>query len=91
MFCKPAALLVTHEFAVEKCRNRQAQGTVEQKLPRRADQQVTTAHNLGDLHRCVVHHAGQLIGRQIIGPPDDKIAKIFPRDKFLPSATAIGE
>ena len=53
-FCKPLALVVQHQFTVKKLWHRQAQGTVDQYLPRRADEQVRTAHDLGNLHGGVI-------------------------------------
>lgn len=52
---------------------RRAEGGVEAQLPRRTAEQVVAAHYLGDLHREVVDHHRELIGRHVVGPPYDEI------------------
>lgn len=77
---QPFTVLVPHQLAMKKSRRRPAKRPVQQKLARRAHQQVFTPYHLGDLHRRIVHHTGQLIRRHIIMPPDHKIAKILARN-----------
>src|SRR5947209_8315017 len=54
----------------------QAQSAVNQQLPRRGLQQVSSAHHLGYFHCAVVYDHRQLISRNIISAPDDKIPEV---------------
>ena len=76
---------------MKKIRRRQTKRTIKQNLPRGADEQIRAAHDFGNFHRRVVHDAGELISRHIVVPPDDKIAKIFSGDEFLPAKISIRE
>ncbi len=51
-------------------------------LARRVPQQVGPAHDVGDALKGIVHHHRQLIGKQPVGPLDDKIAH-FARQILL--------
>ena len=88
---QPPAFFVPHQRTVEKCRWRQAERAVKQDLPRRADQQISPAHNLGDAHRRVIHHTGQLIRRDFIATPQDKISKILSGRELLLSIISVHE
>ena len=90
-FGQPLAALVAHQFAVEKIWRRQIQGAIQQNLARGADEQIRSAHHLGDLHRRVVHGARKLIRRHVVVPPHNEIAKIFSSDKLLPAAISVRE
>jgi len=68
---------------------RRFQGAIEQQLPRGGDQQVRAPHHFGDSHGGVIHHHRQLIGGQIIVPPNHKIAEILPGLEFLTSEKAV--
>ena len=67
----------------------QAQSAVNQQLPRRRLQQVSSAHHLGNLHRVIVHYDGELISRNIISSPDHKIPKVAACNILLPSEMLI--
>ena len=68
---------------MKKFWRRQPERAINQNLPRRADQQIRAAHDFGDPHRRIVHDARELICRNIVVPPDHKIAKILSGDKSL--------
>ena len=74
---------------MEERRRRHAQGPVEQQLPGGGPQEIGAAHDLGDPHRGVIDHTGQLIGRDVILPPDHKVAKINARREPLPTAITV--
>src|SRR5277367_1206557 len=76
---------------MQKLWQSQSESAIEQELPGGGKQQVFAAHDLGDLHRRVVHHHGQLISRNAIVPPHDKIAKVPSSDKTLRAEMAVGE
>ncbi len=60
-----------------------AQRAVEQNLPRGGFEQIFSTHNFSDFHCRVVGHAGKLVTRNAIAPPDNKVAKIHARHKAL--------
>ena len=51
----------------------QAQGTLQQDLARGVVGQVFAAHHIGDALVGVVHHHGELVGPEPIGPAQDEI------------------
>ena len=72
-----------------KERRRKPERTVEQQLPGSGLEQVFAANDFCDLHRGIVGHYRQVISRNIIVPPDDKIAEIGSSSELLRAATAI--
>src|SRR5438552_18828473 len=71
---------IQNQWTMIKPRRLKIKGAIEQRLPICRKQQVFTAHNLSDLHGGVIDHDSELIGRHVIPPPDEKIAKILARD-----------
>ena len=70
-----------------KIRRRPLQRAIEEQLPKSGVEQIRAAHHLGDLHDGIVDDHGQLVGRHVVFPPDDKIAKLNPGDgPLLPGA-----
>ena len=88
---QPHAGFIAPEWTMKKCRWRQAQRAVKQKLTRRADEQISAAHDLGDLHRRIVHHTRQLIRRHVVVPPYDEIAEILAGYELLRAEIAVHE
>ena len=82
---------VPHQFAMEIFWNGILQCADQKKLPSRGLQQIRSAHHFGDPHRRVIDHDCQLIGRNIIPAPHQKIAEVTSRDITLPTLTQIGE
>ncbi len=80
---QPHPCLISYQIAVIKIRHRQPQRPKQQNLPRRGLQQIRPAHNFRNFHRRIIHHNRQLIGRNIIPPPNNKISKIAPCDQPL--------
>ncbi len=72
-------------------RRRNAERLREQELARGGAQQVASAHHLGDAHRIVVGDDGELIGGNVITPPDDEVAEIIARCEVLLAEMQIAE
>jgi hypothetical protein len=64
---------------------------IEQQLPRGRGQKIRASHDFRDPHRGVVHRDRQLIGREIVLPPDDKIAEIGSGKKGLRTMMGVDE
>lgn len=73
---QPQALFIAHQIAVIELRNGKSQGAVQQNLTRRRPQQISPAHDFCDLHGQIIHHHRQLISRNVIPSPYQKIAEI---------------
>ena len=73
---EPSPGFIRQQFAMKKGGGAQVQRPVKQPLPRRAYEQIRSPHDLGNAHRRIIRDAGQLIRRDIVRPPDHKIAKI---------------
>jgi hypothetical protein len=86
-----SARFIAQQGTMKKCRWFQIQRPVKQDLPRRAHQQVFTAYHLGDLHGRVVEYTGELIRRNVVMPPDDKITKMPAGDELLWPKIPVGE
>ena len=56
---------------------------IQQDLPRGAHEQIRPTHDFRDLHLRIIHHARELISRNVIIAPDHEVAEIFARDKSL--------
>ncbi len=82
-FGQPPPALIAQQFTVKELGRRQPERAIKQELPRRAREQIRAANDFRDSHRRIIHHASQLISRNIIMPPHDKIPKILPGHKFL--------
>ena len=82
-FGQPAAGVIDQQFTVIKGRWRQSQRAIKQQLSCGAYEQIRAPHHLGNAHGRVIRHASELIGRDIIRPPDHKIAKIPPGHETL--------
>ena len=54
---------------------RQLERAIEKQLTKSGAKQVRAAHDFGDLHGGVIDHNGELVGRNVVLPPDDKVAK----------------
>jgi hypothetical protein len=57
---------------------RPLQRAIEEQLPESGAEQVCAAHHFGDLHDGIVDHHGELVGRHVVFPPNDEIAKLNP-------------
>ena len=90
-FGQPPALFVQHQFTMKKFRRCQTKRAIKQNLPRRAHEQIRTAHGFGNLHRRIIHDARELIRRNVVMPPNDKIAKIFSGGEFLFATISVRE
>src|SRR5256885_10353744 len=78
--CQPHTFFVSHQVAMRPRWDRESERLIGQDLPRRAFQQVASADDLRDLHRVVINYTRQLISRNIVAPPDQKIREVFSAD-----------
>src|SRR5262245_51674110 len=68
-----------------------AQSAIEEQLTRGGFQQILSANNLGDAHCGVVNHHRELVSRNFVVTPNNKIAKILSCDELLRAIIAILE
>ena len=64
-------------------------GALQQDLARRVVGQVFAAHDVGDALRGVVHHHGQLVGPQAVGPAQHEVTHGLGHVLLLRSQTAV--
>ena len=76
---------------MKKLRRAQAKRTAEQNLPRGADEQIRTAYDFADLHGCIVNDTDELVGGNIVRPPDHEIAEVLSGDERLRAKIVVGE
>ena len=69
----------------------ETQRAVKEQLAGRRSEEIRTADDFGDLHGGVIHHNGELIGRDVVVPPDNEISEIIPGNKPLRAEMAIRE
>ena len=80
---QPDSHLVAYQVTVIEVGKGKPQGTIKKNLAGRRLQQIRTAHNFSNSHRCVIDHNGQLVSRHIIPPPNNKISKVPASDHPL--------
>lgn len=68
-----------------------AERPIQKELAKGAGDEVTTAHDFRDLHRTIIHRTRELIARQIVAPPHEKISEIHARDRRLSRTRAIAK
>ena len=90
-FSEADAGVIEHQRAVIKRRWLEFEGAVEEKLAGGGKQEVSAADDLGDLHGGIVRYHGELVGGNIIGPPDDKVAEVLAGDELLRAEMAVGK
>jgi len=88
---QPCSSGVANQFAVKIFRGRILQRAHQQELPRRRLQQIRAPHDFRDSHRRVVNHNRELVSRNIVAAPDEKISEIeiLSRDVALPAKIQI--
>ena len=62
---------------MEECWRGAVESPVKEQLAGRGLEQVFAPDHLGDVHGGVIYYDRELIGRQVIVPPDDEISKIY--------------
>ncbi len=90
-FGEADAGVVEHQRAMIERGQREAEGAIEKKLPGGREQEVSAANDFGDLHGGIVCNHGELIGGNIVRPPDNEIAKVFAGGELLRTKMAVGE
>ena len=70
---EPLAVGSHHQRDVGEARRGEAQRPVQQELAGGRGEQVVAAEHVGHLHGGVVHHHGELVGRDPIGPGDHEV------------------
>ena len=58
--------VVAHEGAMMEGRGSEPERAIEQELAGSGKEQVRAAHDLGDLHRGIIHHHGELVGSDAV-------------------------
>jgi hypothetical protein len=79
------ALLVGKELGVEVCRRWKVEGVLEKDLAGGGFEEIAAADYFGDLHCCVVDHAGELVAgktgivRMVAKgfSPNEEVAEVF--------------
>ena len=59
----------------------QGKRTVEQKLAGSGEQQISAANDFADLHGGIIDNNGELIRRNIVMTPNDKVSEVATGDK----------
>ena len=88
---QPDATFIPHQVAMIEAGGFEAQRPIQKKLPGRRLQQVRTSDDFRDPHLRIVDHHGELVSRNIIAAPDQKVAEISPSHELLLSQVLIGE
>ena len=57
-----------------------AQGLEDQELREGVGEVLLGADHVGDLHRDVVDHAGEVVQRRAVGPDDHEVADLVGRE-----------
>lgn len=70
-------------------RRREIEGFVKQKLARGGPKQIFTPHHFCDSHFGIIDRDGELVGRQLIVPPNDEIAEIASRFERMRTGSTI--
>jgi hypothetical protein len=81
----PLTRLIAHKIAVKVNRRGVFERPSQENLASSRLQQISTAHDLGDLHFRIVYHRRKLIRGNIVSPPDDEVPEISPSRVFLRS------
>src|SRR5581483_7192877 len=70
------SLSIAHQVAVIEQRLRKLESAIQKKLTRGGFQQIGATNHFRNLHGRIIHNDSQLISRNIIPPPNDKISKV---------------
>jgi len=75
--CQSHSRGVAHQFAMENnlAHHTQAPGSTAVGAP--STSAVRAPHDFGNFHRFIVDHNRELVGGNIVAPPDQKIAEIL--------------
>ncbi len=82
---------IVHQLAVKIGGSGEPECAQQEQLPGCRLQQIFSAHYLGDAHGGIIDYDCQLIGWNIITPPDEKIAEIFSGEVALFSQIQVRE
>src|SRR5437867_11950240 len=88
---EPDAACVGHQGTVKEGGRGKAERAIEQKLPRGGCEQIGAADDFRDSHGGIVHHNRELIGGNIVVPPNDEIAEISSGNEVLLALATIHE
>ena len=73
---EPLPARIAHERHMAESRARPPKSLGKKDLPGGAREEIGAANHLLDPHRPVVGHDGQLVGGQIVAPPDHEVAEV---------------
>ena len=82
-FSQPGVLFIAQQWTVKVSRHRISQRADQQQLSRGALEQVCTADDFSNLHGRIVHNHGQLISRDVIATPEQKVGEVASGDELL--------
>ena len=74
---------VCDQRAMIESRWNQAKSSIQKNLSGGGFEEILAANDFGNLHCGIVNHDGELIRRDLIVSPDDKIAEVFAGDELL--------
>ena len=67
---------VADQVTMEVRRNAESERSDQEQLARCGLEEIDSSYDFRYLHGCVVDHYGELIGGNVIAPPDDEVAEI---------------
>ncbi len=70
---------------------RETEGAVEQELAGGGPDEIGTANNFRDAHGGVIDDDGELVGGDIVSPPDEEVTEIATSDKALRAEVLVEE
>jgi len=73
---EPLAARIAHKRHMAEGRARPPKSLGKEDLPGSAREEIGAADHLLDPHRLVVGDDGQLVGGQIVAPPDHEVAEV---------------
>jgi len=76
---------------VKVCRRVKAKQALEVELLRRGGENIPPPHHLRDAAEGIIHHGGQMIGKDAVRAPDDEIPTVAGHEGAAGSLTSIGE
>jgi len=71
--------------------DRQPERAGQQDLAGGGSQQVSATDHFGDTHGGVIRHDRELVGRDIVAPPDHEIPEILAGHEALRALAKVGE
>jgi len=90
-FSETNTILISDQWTMIEQRWLGPERVIEKQLPGSGLEQVLTPDDLGDPHRGVIDHHGEVVGWNVVVPPHDEITKIFPGHELLRAIMPVRE